>query len=206
MTRIKLCGLTRPCDIETANALRPAYIGFVFAPGSRRYVPPAGAAALKAMLHPSVTAVGVFVKEAPETVAALLARGVIDAAQLHGGGDAAYVARLRALTRRPLIQAFRVDSAADIAAAQGSPADYVLLDAGEGGTGTAFDWTLISGLARPYFLAGGLDATNVGAAVRLLRPYAVDVSSGIECGGYKDAGKMREFVAAVREAMWEETI
>lgn len=95
MTRIKLCGLTRPEDIAAANALQPEYIGFVFAPKSRRYVSRELAAELKAQLSPGIQAVGVFVNEAPETVAGLLNAGIIEIAQLHGQEDAAYIARLR---------------------------------------------------------------------------------------------------------------
>ena len=198
MTKIKLCGLSRPCDIETANRLLPEYIGFVFAPKSKRYVPPETAAALKGLLHPSVQAVGVFVREEPEQVARLLRDGIIDIAQLHGGEDAAYVRVLRRLTDRPILQAFRVDSAADVAAAQKSEADMILLDAGAGGTGTAFDWTLLRDIRRPYFLAGGLHPGNVREAVERLSPYAVDVSSGIETDGRKDADKMEAFMRTVR--------
>ena len=198
MTKIKLCGLSRPCDIETANRLLPEYIGFVFAPKSKRYVPPETAAALKGLLHPSVQAVGVFVREEPEQVARLLRDGIIDIAQLHGGEDAAYVRVLRRLTDRPILQAFRVDSAADVAAAQKSEADMILLDAGAGGTGTAFDWTLLRDIRRPYFLAGGLHPGNVREAMERLSPYAVDVSSGIETDGAKDKEKMTQFVRAVR--------
>lgn len=199
MTKIKLCGLRREQDIETANELGPSYIGFVFAPASRRAVTPEQAAALRARLAPGIAAVGVFVDEAPETVAALLRDGVIDLAQLHGAEDAAYLARLRALTDRPLIQAFRVRTAEDVRAAEASGADAILLDSGAG-TGRTFDWSILRAAARPYFLAGGLDPENVGAAVTALRPYAVDVSSGIETGGVKDAAKMRRFVEAVRGA------
>lgn len=198
MTKIKLCGLSRPCDIETANRLLPEYIGFVFAPKSKRYVLPETAAALKRLLHPSIQAVGVFVREEPEQVARLLRDGIIDIAQLHGGEDAAYVRVLRRLTDRPILQAFRVDSAADVAAAQKSEADMILLDAGAGGTGTAFDWTLLRDIRRPYFLAGGLHPGNVREAVERLSPYAVDVSSGIETDGRKDADKMEAFMRAVR--------
>lgn len=198
MTKIKLCGLSRPCDIETANRLLPEYIGFVFAPKSKRYVPPGTAAALKGLLHPSVQAVGVFVREEPEQVARLLRDGIIDIAQLHGGEDAAYVRVLRRLTDRPILQAFRVDSAADVAAAQKSEADMILLDAGAGGTGTAFDWTLLRDIRRPYFLAGGLHPGNVREAMERLSPYAVDVSSGIETDGRKDADKMEAFMRTVR--------
>ena len=199
MTRIKLCGLSRPCDIEAANALKPDYIGFMFAPKSRRYVSPEAAAGLRKRLDPAIRAVGVFVNERPEAVAALLRAGTIDIAQLHGSEDTAYIDRLRALTGQPLVQAFRMESERDIAAAQASTADFVLLDSGAGGTGTAFDWTLLRGICRPYFLAGGLDPDNVGNAVRLLCPYAVDVSSGIETDGKKDRNKMAAFVAAVRK-------
>ena len=118
MTRIKLCGLTRPEDIAAANALQPEYIGFVFAPKSRRYVSWELAAELKAQLSPGIQAVGVFVNEAPETVAGLLNAGIIDIAQLHGQEDAAYIARLRGLTARPLWQAFRVTDAESLAQAE----------------------------------------------------------------------------------------
>ena len=109
------------------------------------------------------------------------------------------VRRLRQLTGRPLIQAFRVETADDLRAAERSTADEILLDSGAG-TGTAFDWALLRDAARPYFLAGGLSPENVAGAVTLLRPYAVDVSSGIETGGVKDRMKMAAFVAAVRKA------
>jgi phosphoribosylanthranilate isomerase len=200
MTKIKLCGLSRPQDIEVANKLKPNYIGFVFAPNSRRYVTPETAAQLRAMLAPDIQAVGVFVNEPPESVAALLAQGVIDLAQLHGKEDEGYIAALRALTDKPLIQAFRIDRAEDVSAARASSADLILLDAGSGGTGTTFDWGLIRDLSRPYFLAGGLDADNAAQAVARLHPFAVDVSSGVETDGWKDPNKMTDFVRAVRGA------
>ena len=199
MTKIKLCGLSRPCDIEEANALRPDYIGFVFAPESRRYVMPWQAAELKGLLSPEIAAVGVFVGEAPETVAELLNSGVIDAAQLHGEENSGYIRQLRQLTDRPLVQAFRIRTARDAELAGASTADYVLLDSGAG-TGSVFDWQLVQRIRRPYFLAGGLNAENVESAVKLLRPFAVDVSSGIETEGRKDRSKMAAFVAAVRRA------
>lgn len=198
MTRIKFCGLTRPGDILAANALKPEYIGFVFAPASRRYLPPEQAAALRQLLDPDIRAVGVFVDETPETVAGLLNRGVIHLAQLHGREDGAYLRRLRALTRRPVIQAFRIQSAADLAAAGQSSADFVLLDSGAG-TGTRFDWSLLRDFRRPYFLAGGLTPDNAARAVAALHPFAVDVSSGIETDGGKDPIKMAAFAVAVRK-------
>lgn len=198
MTKIKLCGLSRGCDIEAANALRPDYVGFVFAAKSRRCVSPERAAELKGMLRPEIRAVGVFVDEAPERVAQLLNDGVIDLAQLHGNEDEEYLRRLRALTDRPLLQAFRIRTEEDLRRAEMSTADEILLDAGAG-TGTVFDWTLLRGAERRYFLAGGLNPENVRDAIRNVRPYGVDVSSGIETDSRKDQKKMAAFVAAVRE-------
>ena len=141
---------------------------------------------------------GVFVNEAPETVADLLNRGVIDAAQLHGREGENYIKHLRTLTNKPVIQAFKVATPQDVARAEQSTADCILLDSGAG-SGTTFDWALLRPIRRPYFLAGGLDAQNVADAIRALHPYAVDVSSGIEENGRKDAEKMAAFVAAVRK-------
>lgn len=198
MTKIKLCGLTRMCDIEAVNKLRPEYIGFVFAPKSRRYVSPEQAAMLKQALSPEILAVGVFVNEQIEQITDLFSAGIIDIAQLHGGENEAYVGRLRARTDKPVIKAFRIDSGEDIQRAQESTADYVLLDSGSGGTGTAFDRELLAQIKRPYFLAGGLDVSSVAEAAERWRPYAVDVSSGIETDGKKDPEKMRRFVETVR--------
>ena len=198
MTRIKLCGLTRPCDIEAANRLKPDYIGFVFAKKSRRYVSPEQAEVLKKQLSPEIRAVGVFVSEDPETVAGLLNRGIIDLAQLHGSEDEAYLTRLRELTDRPLLQAFRIAGEEDLHRAESSSADGILLDAGAG-DGAVFDWKLLKGWSRPYFLAGGLEPGNVREAIRTLQPWGVDVSSGIETDGKKDPEKMAAFVTAVRE-------
>lgn len=197
MTRIKLCGLSRPCDIDTANELKPEYIGFVFAKKSKRYVTPEQAEELKRLLAPEIKAVGVFVNEMPENVATLLHAGVIDIAQLHGGEDENYIRQLRTLTDKPVIQAFYIETAGDLLYAEECTADYILLDSGSG-SGTLFDWSLIQNIKRPYFLAGGLRGDNVEEAVTMLHPYTVDVSSGIETNGYKDKRKMAAFVAAVR--------
>ena len=199
MTRIKLCGLSRSCDIAAVNALDPEYIGFVFAAKSRRYVSAEKAAELKGLLKTGIKAVGVFVKENHATVADLLNEGIIDIAQLHGGEDEAYIRHLRTLTDKPVIKAFRIDHKQDVQDAEESTADYILLDSGSGGTGTVFNWELIKNIKRPYFLAGGLGPDNVEEAVRSLQPYAVDVSSGIESDGLKDKTKMAAFVAAVRK-------
>jgi len=198
MTKIKLCGLSRLCDIEAANELKPEYIGFVFAPGSRRYVNSDQAAGLKEQLSSDSKAVGVFVNEKPEFIVDLLKRGMIDIVQLHGSESEEYIMKLRQMTDKPVIKAFTIDKEQDIEAANASSADYVLLDSGRGGTGVVFDWKLLKKVDRPYFLAGGLTTDNVRDAVKIWKPYAVDVSSGIETDGYKDRRKMERFVKEVR--------
>lgn len=198
MTKIKLCGLTRPEDIAAANTLEPDFVGFVFALKSRRYVTVEQAQALRKQLSPAIQAVGVFVDESPEQVAALLEAGVIDLAQLHGREDEDYLARLQVLTGKPIIQAIQVKTPEDLERAQASSTDCILLDSGAG-TGATFDWSLLKHIRCPYLLAGGLDPDNVAQAVRTLHPWGVDVSSGIETGGMKDFKKMAAFVTAVRK-------
>lgn len=203
MTKIKLCGLMRPCDIEWANDLQPDYIGFVFAKKSKRYVAPERAKVLREGLASGIRVVGVFVNEVPEAVTALLNDGIIDIAQLHGSEDADYIKALRKLIDRPLIKAFRIDSTADLDRARRSTADHVLLDNGAGGTGMAFDWSVLKDFDMPFFLAGGLGPDNVARAIKDVHPFAVDVSSGIETDGVKDYKKMTAFVSAVRKAHQE---
>lgn len=198
MTKIKLCGMMEPKDIETANHLKPDYIGFIFAPKSRRYVTKIQAAAMKAILNPKIRVVGVFVNEKPEVIAEYLKEEIIDVAQLHGQEDEDYIRRLRNLTENPLLQAFRIQTEEDVKKAVKSSADLILLDAGAGGTGTSFDWSLIRNIERSWILAGGLYPENVAEAIRQLKPYGVDVSSGIETDGKKDLQKMERFVNAVR--------
>ena len=197
MTKIKFCGLTGDCDIDAANELRPEYIGFVFAPKSKRYVTPERAEEIERRLAVGIKAVGVFVNDNLYHVAELLNRGVIDIAQLHGSEDEEYIRHLRQLTGKPIIRAFRIKTAEDIAEAERCTADHVLLDSGAG-TGEVFDWKLIKNMKRPYFLAGGLSPDNVENAVEQLSPCAVDMSSGIETDGVKDKVKMAAFAAAVR--------
>ncbi len=201
MTKIKLCGLSSEADVEAVNELLPEYIGFIFVPSRRRYIAPERAEALKRRLDPRITAVGVFIDERPERVAELLGQGLIEMAQLHGREDEAYIRKLRELTDRPLIKAFRVDTEEDIERANRCSADYILLDSGIGGTGHVFDWKLVGTLLRrPFFLAGGLTPENVRPAVEQLHPYAVDVSSGIETDGRKDREKIAAFVREARMA------
>lgn len=197
MTKIKLCGLSRECDIEAVNELCPEYIGFVFANKSKRYVTPAKAKELRTILNKDIKAVGVFVNEDIEKVSELLENDIIDIAQLHGSEDEEYILKLREKTQKPIIKAFKISGSADAVSAEKSSADFILLDSGAG-TGSVFDWEWLSEVKRPYFLAGGLSPENVESAIKKLSPYAVDVSSGIETEGVKDKIKMKEFVSKVR--------
>ncbi len=197
MSKIKLCGLSRETDISYANFIMPEFVGFVFAVSSKRYVTPEKALRLRKLLRAGITPVGVFVDEAPETIAEYVKSGIIDVVQLHGSEDDDFIRRLRELTNAPVIKAFRIKSAEDVLCAESSSADIVLLDSGCG-TGKTFDHSLIESISRPYFLAGGLTPENVGAAVESLRPYAVDASSSLESEGVKDYSKMKAFADAVR--------
>ena len=204
--RIKLCGLFCPEDIAAANALLPDFIGFVFAKKSPRYVTPEQVSELKAMLDPRIRAVGVFVNEDPGEIRKIAAAGSIDLVQLHGKETPEQVREVQEMLRIPVIQAFSVKTKEDLKAASESPADFVLLDNGPGGTGTVFDWGILGAdaggnlkaFSRPFFLAGGLTPENVGAAIKQCRPWAVDTSSALETDRKKDPVKMRAFVNAVR--------
>jgi len=197
-TKIKICGLKREADIDFVNTLRPDYIGFIFAVKSQRYISPDMAVKLHMNLLPRIKAVGVFVNEPVENVAQLLNNGTIDLAQLHGKESEEYISSLRRLTDKPIIKAFKIESTEDIKEASQSSADLILLDNGNGGTGKAFDWTLIKNIRRPFFLAGGLNADNVSAAINLAQPYAVDTSSGVETNNIKDFDKIKKFINTVR--------
>ena len=189
--KIKLCGLFRDEDVLAANRAKPDYVGWVFAP-SRRQVSAEWARQARQRLDAGIPAVGVFVDEAVERVAALLNEGVIDIAQLHGSEGEDYIARLQGETGKPVVKAVRVAGPEDVARHLESRADYLLLDAGAG-QGMAFDWRWIGAPGRPFFLAGGISLENIDRA-RALNPFAVDVSSGAETGGVKDEQKMLELV------------
>jgi phosphoribosylanthranilate isomerase len=201
MTKIKICGLTRQWDISIVNQVLPEYVGFVFAE-SRRRVAKEQAAAMKERLDPRIKAVGVFVNTGPNWIAELVSDGIVDLVQLHGDEDAAYIAALKKMITCPIIKAVRVQSPAQVSEAESLICDYLLLDAFKadayGGTGTSFDYGLIPKLTKPYFLAGGLNTENIKQALEV-HPYCVDISSGVEINGVKDAGKIREIVKIVRE-------
>lgn len=198
MAKIKMCGLRRSEDIGFANKLSPDYIGYVFAKSSKRYVAPEKAAELTKLLDGNIIPVGVFVNSDFDEIYSIVSAGTIRAVQLHGNESDELIRRLqeKGVT---VIRAFKVKTADDIEAANSSCADYVLLDSGSG-SGEVFDWLLISGVEREYFLAGGLTADNVAQAVKTLGPYAVDASSCLEINGFKEYNRMAAFAEAVRKA------
>ena len=205
-TRIKICGITREEDLAAAVAAGADALGFVFYPPSPRYVTPQRAAELLAGMPAFVTRVGLFVNEPAETVHAVLAQASLDLLQFHGDEDAAYCAGFG----KPWIKAARMREGFDLLEYASAFADApgvcgLLLDAhveGYGGGGKTFDWSLIPrSLPLPVILSGGLHPGNVIEAVRAVRPWAVDVSSGVEAArGIKDVRKIDEFIAGVRDA------
>lgn len=202
--KIKLCGMMRLCDIEYANEAMPDYAGFVFA-ATRRYVDRKTALEFRKRLNPEIKSVGVYVNEPFENVLLDYREGIIDIAQLHGDEDAAYIEGLRKeADGLKLIKAVRVRSKRDVEESLGIKTDYLLYDTYVkglyGGSGESFNWELLEGVDRPYFLAGGLNAGNIGRAAVETGAYALDISSGIETDGVKDRKKMLEAVAAVRRA------
>src|SRR5574343_940129 len=202
-TRIKICGLTREEDVDAAVVAGADAIGFVFYPPSPRYVAPLRAAELVRRIPPFVDVVGLFVSESASVVSAACDTLPINVVQFHGDEDEAYCRQFS----RPYLRAARVRPGLDLVEFARSFPDArgLLLDAfveGYGGGGHVFDWTLIPpGVPAHLVLSGGLNAENVGDAIRRVRPAAVDVSSGVEMRkGLKDHDKMRAFVAALRAA------
>lgn len=228
MTRIKLCGLTRIQDIEIANKLKPEYIGFIFWDRSSRNVSAIQAARLKGKLDPEIKAVGVFVNAPAEQVISYYNVGIIDIAQLHGNENEEYIKKLHAAgltvikafkmkktgeninlagnanvetpekpTGNAITETYGKSTDDVITEAVKSSADYIMFDPGKG-EGATFNWQLIKGIKREFFLAGGLTPENIEKAVETVQPFAVDVSSGIETGGHKDPDKMAAFVKNTR--------
>ena len=200
MTKIKICGLFRECDVEAVNEVRPDWCGFIVNfPRSHRNLSPDAVRALRAKLDAGIAPVGVFVDQPAEDVAALLNDGTISAAQLHGHENADYIARLRKLAPgRAVWKAFKIREPADLDAANACPADLVVLDNGYG-TGASFDWSLAEGVTRPYLLAGGLTPENIPDAVSRLHPWGLDISSGVETDKLKDREKIKAAVRAARK-------
>ena len=213
-TRIKICGLTRAQDVRAAVEAGADALGFVFYPKSPRYVTPSQAAALIATVPPFVTTVGLFVNAEAAQLREIVAEAPVSLLQFHGDETVEHSAALAAAVNRPFIRAMRIGSttlAADlIEYAQAYQAGShlfsgLLLDTlveAYGGSGKVFDWSLIpKELAPQVVLSGGLSVHNATDAVKRVRPFAVDISSGVEQDkGIKDAAKIRAFIAAIRQA------
>ncbi|HEU4408158.1 MAG TPA: phosphoribosylanthranilate isomerase [Polyangiaceae bacterium] len=198
--RVKVCGVTRREDALLAARLGADAVGFVFVRGSRRYLEPARARDIVEALPPFVTPVGLFVDEAPGAIEAAARAAGVRALQLHGREAPS---DCRALPW-PVLKALGVEGEASIARADEYEVSGLVLDApGGGGSGRAFDWSIVERRRprAPFFVAGGLTPDNVGEAVRRLAPYGVDVSSGVESApGAKDPGKLERFFDALRQA------
>lgn len=196
--KVKMCGLCRPEDIVYANEVQPDYVGFVFYPKSHRAVTREQACEYRKALLPSIRTVGVFVNEDPKTIIDLLEEGILDAAQLHGDETEEDIQYLQAVCGKPVIKAVKVRDRYDVEAWLDSSADYLLFDNGMG-TGRTFDWSVLGGIDREFFLAGGLQTENLTEAMETVRPYAVDISSGIESDRKKDPEKMRRIMELVEQ-------
>jgi phosphoribosylanthranilate isomerase len=203
-TAVKICGITRVEDALVAARAGAHAIGMVFAPQSPRRIEAATAAGIVAALPPFVTPVALFVDQEPGEIRRIIGQARPQLLQFHGDETAAFCASFDL----PYIKAVRVRPGVDLLqyARQYRTAKGLLLDAfvegNQGGTGSAFDWTLIPReLPLPVVLAGGLDPGNVGEAIRRVRPAAVDVSSGVEAAkGIKDAAKVAAFIRGARDA------
>lgn len=196
---VKFCGMRRKEDVEAINELKPDLAGFILDSTRKRYVSPETISELRKDLDPDIRVVGVFVNEDISVVVNLLTDGIIDIAQLHGTESDDYIKEVREKTGAKIIKAFGIRGEEDVRKAESSSADLVIVDSSGGGTGSTFDWELLKMIKRPYILAGGLNKDNVEEAVKVLDPYGVDVSSGIETDGYKDIDKMRAFMAQIKK-------
>jgi phosphoribosylanthranilate isomerase len=202
LAKIKICGLSRLQDIEAVNEYKPDYIGFVFAK-SKRQVNKGQAKMLKDKLLPGIISIGVFVNETAEYILNLYKEGIIDIIQLHGDEDEKFMLELKQSVPCQVIKAIPVQTREQILLAEKLPSDYLLLDTYQrgqhGGTGIAFNHSIIPELEKPFFLAGGLDFNNITDAIRNYGPYAVDISSSVETDGIKDAHKIKRMIEIVRD-------
>lgn len=201
-TKIKLCGMMEAKDIHKANELSIDFVGYIFAKGRFRTIDIDKAIEFTRLLSSEITPVGVFRNNDLEEVIKVANTGSISYIQLHGKEDENYIKALRDKIKLKIIKAYEINSNKDIDEANGSSADFVLLDTPGAGTGVTFDHTLLAGMKRDYFLAGGLNSDNVEDYIKTYKPYAVDVSSGIETEKKKDTAKMQKFTEACRKYEW----
>ena len=208
--KVKMCGISKVDTIPAVVEAKPDYMGLVFAP-SKRQVIVEKAKTLVEALHKqckeqnntvSIKTVGVFVNETLDNLVTIAREANLDAVQLHGDEDEAFIQSLKERTNVEVWKAIQIRSAADAEAWIDSSADMLLFDAyhkdERGGTGDVFDWSCLDTFERPFMLAGGIDSTNVARAIRTVRPYGIDISSGIETNGVKDDEKITAFTKIVK--------
>ena len=215
--KVKMCGISKVETIPAVVEAKPDYMGLVFAP-SKRQVTVDQAKTLVEELHrgyaqkygsdtehdknDTIKTVGVFVNETVDNLITIANEANLDAVQLHGDEDEAFIQSLKERTNVEVWKAIQIRSAADAEAWIDSSADMLLFDAyhkdERGGTGEVFDWSSLDAFERPFMLAGGIDSTNVARAIRTVRPYGIDISSGIETNGVKDDEKITAFTKIVK--------
>ena len=208
--KVKMCGISKVETIPAVVEAKPDYMGLVFAP-SKRQVTVEQAKILIEELHKQcinhydtkvVKTVGVFVNETLDNLVRIADTANLDAVQLHGDEDEAFIQSLKERTNVEIWKAVQIRSAADVEKWIDSSADMLLFDAyhkdERGGTGEVFDWSSLDAFERPFMLAGGIDSTNVARAIRTVRPYGIDISSGIETNGMKDDKKITAFTKIVK--------
>ena len=205
---VKICGITDEKALEAAINAGAAFIGLVFHAASPRHLKVEQAATLAEKAGKNVQKVGLFVDPEAETLQKIRRHVALDMIQLHGAEMPQKVQQIRIASGLPVIKAIRIAGAQDLQhiALYEQVADWLLFDAksskGQGGTGETFDWNLLAGLSlsTPWMLAGGLDKGNIGQALDILQPDAVDISSGVEdAPGIKNPAKIKEFIEAVRQ-------
>ena len=208
--KVKMCGISKVETIPAVVEAKPDYMGLVFAP-SKRQVTVEQAKILIEELHKQcinhydtkvVKTVGVFVNETLDNLVRIADTANLDAVQLHGDEDEAFIQSLKERTNVEIWKAIQIRTAADTEKWIDSSADMLLFDAyhkdERGGTGEVFDWSSLDAFERPFMLAGGIDSTNVARAIRTVRPYGIDISSGIETNGVKDDEKITAFTKIVK--------
>ena len=208
--KVKMCGISKVEIIPAVVEAKPDYMGLVFA-SSKRQVTVEQAKTLVEALHKqckaqndtvSIKTVGVFVNETLDNLVTIANEANLDVVQLHGDEDEAFIQSLKERTNVEVWKAIQIRSAVDAEAWIDSSADMLLFDAyhkdERGGTGDVFDWSCLDTFERPFMLAGGIDSTNVARAIRTVRPYGIDISSGIETNGVKDDEKITAFTKIVK--------
>lgn len=196
--KIKLCGIRTANDVHLINEAQPDFCGFIVEfPKSFRSVSESELRNLAAQVSPEINKVGVFVNAPQDLVIRLLQENVIDLAQLHGQEDNVYIEEIKSKTGKQVIKAFSIKTKEDVQKALESPADYILLDQGGGGTGQTFDWSLIPPINRPWFLAGGLNTDNLHTAIEDLHPWGIDLSSSLETNKKKDPAKIKRIMELI---------